>query len=168
MFIAIPSFTLLYQIDEVTDIGMTIKVVGNQWYWQYEYSTVLDKIEFDQRMQNTRNVFRYLLCDTAICIPVDVNIRFLITSLDVIHSWAIPAAGIKVDACPGRLNEVFLRMNRQAILFGQCSELCGINHAFMPIMLEAICLEDFERFLFNFSTNNINYEDYCVSCNLKK
>jgi cytochrome c oxidase subunit 1 len=147
--IAIPSFTLLYQMDEVTDLGMTLKVIGNQWYWHYDYHSPFGNFGWDQTMwmatkhngesRDWEKDPRLLsTLGYNVVIPIQTNVRLLITSLDVLHSWALPAAGIKVDACPGRLNEVFLRLNRACHLYGQCSEICGINHAYMPIHVQAI------------------------------
>jgi cytochrome c oxidase subunit II len=154
VMIAVPSFTLLYKMDEVSDIGMTLKVTGNQWYWHYDYTSPLGKIGFDQRMKlhyegRDYDYLPRLLWTTEpyVILPSQTNIRLLVTSLDVLHSWALPAAGIKIDACPGRLNEVFLRVDRPAHLFGQCSEICGINHAFMPIHVFVIYPEDYEDFM---------------------
>jgi len=150
LFIAVPSFTLLYQMDDVKDLSLTIKIIGNQWFWRYEVSGPLGVITEDSNLWldttkengEPRDYVmdpRLLTSDgQGAVIPIQTNVRLLITSLDVLHSWAVPAAGIKVDACPGRLNEVFLRIDRECHLFGQCSEICGVNHAFMPIHVQAV------------------------------
>jgi len=153
LFIAVPSFTLLYQMDDVTDIDMTIKIIGNQWFWRYEYD-IDAGFTIDQRLWveggkygNDADILsnpRLLKVNAGILVPAQVNIRLLITSADVLHSWALPSAGIKVDSCPGRLNEVFLRVDRECWIYGQCSEICGINHAFMPIKIEVISPYDFD------------------------
>jgi heme/copper-type cytochrome/quinol oxidase subunit 2 len=128
---------------------MTIKIIGNQWYWRYEYAGPMGTFAHDQTLWEDDTLYgepRDYLLDPRLLstwgknmmIPIQTNVRLLITSIDVLHSWALPAAGIKVDACPGRLNEVFLRINRPCHLFGQCSEICGINHAYMPIHVQAM------------------------------
>jgi cytochrome c oxidase subunit 2 len=143
--IAVPSFTLLYQMDEVIDIGMTIKVLGNQWHWRYEHTNLFSNYGLDQTMWldtegRDWDMDPRLLATFGynVRIPIKTNVRLLITSLDVLHSWALPAAGIKVDACPGRLNEVFIRLEKTCHLFGQCSEICGVNHAYMPIHVQGV------------------------------
>jgi cytochrome c oxidase subunit 1 len=155
--IAVPSFTLLYQMDEVGDIDMTIKVIGNQWYWSVEYPNPLAQIGFNINMVTSWEEQTMLDCypklldtEKALTIPVGYTIRFLVTSNDVLHSFAIPAGGIKIDACPGRLNEVFFNIQRRAVLFGQCSEICGINHAFMPIKFHAICMDRYQTWFNTF------------------
>ena len=166
LMIAIPSFTLLFQMDEVSKIGLTVKVIGNQWYWHYEQTGPLFKWSFDQRLaghwedRDYTMLPRLLWVDgLVINIPAQTNVRLLVTSADVLHSWALPAAGIKIDACPGRLNEVFLRVEKPGILFGQCSEICGINHAFMPIMLNIEEPNAFEQYCFGPMAFNFNNDD---------
>jgi cytochrome c oxidase subunit II len=150
--IAVPSFALLYSMDELQKPAVTLKVIGRQWYWSYEYTDVLDSmwaqggvndIVFDAYMDQDieGGILRLLKTDNDIYLPVHQHIRVLVTSSDVIHSWAVPALGIKVDACPGRLNQVSLYISRVGYYFGQCSELCGLNHAFMPISVLATPLE---------------------------
>lgn len=145
--IAFPSFRLLYLMDEVIDPAVTIKVVGHQWYWSYEYSDHAWSVEFDSYMVPTSDLelgqFRLLEVDNAMVVPVDTHVRLIITSADVIHSWAVPALGIKVDAIPGRLNQTSLIINREGVFFGQCSEICGVQHGFMPIAVESVNLEDY-------------------------
>jgi cytochrome c oxidase subunit 2 len=151
MVIAIPSFALLYSIDEVLDPVITFKIIGHQWYWSYEYSDFCDKfgnaIVFDSYMLNEQDLIdgqlRLLEVDNRVILPIKTHIRALITSTDVIHSWAIPSLGVKIDACPGRLNQVSIYFNRKGVFFGQCSEICGIQHAFMPIVIEALNINDF-------------------------
>nr|ARH53755.1 cytochrome c oxidase subunit 2 [Carpelimus fuliginosus] len=141
IFIALPSLRLLYLLDEINNPMVTIKTIGHQWYWSYEYSDFFN-IEFDSYMIPTNELknynFRLLDVDNRIAIPYNSQIRMLVTSFDVIHSWAIPSLNIKIDATPGRLNQVSLFTNRTGIFFGQCSEICGANHSFMPIVLESI------------------------------
>jgi cytochrome c oxidase subunit 2 len=135
--IAIPSFALLYSMEEVLEPQITVKAVANQWYWSYEYGNL--DLEWDSYMINERELSlgetRLLTVDHPLYLPVETNIRLLIASKDVIHSFAVPSLGLKVDAVPGRLNQLSCFINRTGIFYGQCSELCGVNHAFMPIQL---------------------------------
>ena len=155
MVIAVPSFALLYSIDEVIDPAVTLKVIGKQWYWEVEYSDFADKldktIQFDSYMVAEDDLeegqLRLLEVDNRVVLPTKTHIRVLITSGDVLHSWAIPSLGVKTDACPGRLNQVSLFIKREGIFFGQCSELCGINHGFMPIVIEAVCIEKYIKWV---------------------
>jgi heme/copper-type cytochrome/quinol oxidase subunit 1/heme/copper-type cytochrome/quinol oxidase subunit 2 len=152
IFIAVPSFALLYSMDELHRPAITLKVIGRQWYWTYEYSDILNSawtsseindVIFDSYMDQDieGGVLHLLKADNDLYLPINQYIRVLVTSSDVIHSWAVPALGVKVDACPGRLNQVSLRISRVGYFFGQCSELCGVNHAFMPISLLATPIE---------------------------
>lgn len=156
IFIAIPSFALLYAIDELHNPQITLKAIGNQWYWSYEFSDYIgelsdESIDFDSYMileeDLVEGAYRLLEVDERVILPERTSIRVLVTSLDVIHSWAIPSLGIKMDACPGRLNQVGMYIRRRGIYFGQCSELCGVNHAFMPIVIEAVSLSTYKEFL---------------------
>ena len=145
--IAIPSFRLLYFMDRTEEAEMTIKAIGHQWYWSYEYPD-FDDVGFDAFMIQDKEELKedepwLLATDTRVVLPVDTNIRILVTADDVIHSWAMPAFGIKIDAVPGRLNETWVRVEREGIYYGQCSELCGQNHGFMPIAVEAVSKETF-------------------------
>nr|APX39276.1 cytochrome c oxidase subunit 2 [Psylliodes gougeleti] len=141
IFIAIPSLRLIYILDEINNPSITIKTIGHQWYWSYEYSD-FHNIEFDSYMIPTNELnnynFRLLDVDNRIVIPFESNIRMLVTAADVIHSWTIPSLGVKIDATPGRLNQISFIINRSGLFFGQCSEICGANHSFMPIVLESI------------------------------
>jgi len=151
MVIAIPSFALLYSIDEVIDPAVTVKVIGHQWYWSYEYSDYSDQngnaINFDSYMVSDDDLqkggIRLLEVDNRVMLPANTHVRALVTSADVIHSWAIPSLGIKIDACPGRLNQVGIFIKRPGTFFGQCSELCGVQHGFMPIAIEAVSIEKY-------------------------
>nr|ALO20741.1 cytochrome c oxidase subunit 2 [Euphysa aurata] len=147
ILIAIPSLYLLYSIDENIDPSLTIKVIGHQWYWSYEYSNFDNEIEFDSYMIPTSDLniggFRLLEVDNKIVLPVDTNIRLIISSADVIHCWTIPSLGVKADAIPGRLNQVNFIINRSGKFFGQCSEICGSNHSFMPISILSVSKEKF-------------------------
>jgi len=146
LIISVPSFCLLYAIDDCKLPWWTVKVIGNQWFWSYEInsnilvnSLATFEWNFDSYMVLNENLmsghFRLLEVDWRLALPKHCNIRLLVTSTDVLHSWALPAAGIKIDACPGRLNEVYLNMKRDGIFYGQCSEICGLNHGFMPIVV---------------------------------
>jgi len=157
LIVAVPSFALLYSMDEVIDPIITIKIVGNQWYWNYEYSDNLEifneSLIFDSYMIQDNDLelgqFRLLEVDNRVVVPLKTHIRLLITASDVLHSWAVPSFGIKLDACPGRLNQTTLYVKREGVFYGQCSELCGINHGFMPIVVEVVSLEDFLIWLKN-------------------
>ena len=146
IILALPSLRLLYLIDETTEPRITLKTVGHQWYWSYEYSDFND-IEFDSYMTPTNSLtegeFRLLEVDNRVILPYLTQIRLLVTAADVIHSWTIPSLGIKADAVPGRLNQLNVFFNRPGIFYGQCSEICGANHSFIPIRVEAINPRDF-------------------------
>nr|YP_004222765.1 cytochrome c oxidase subunit II [Bittacus pilicornis]ADW83137.1 cytochrome c oxidase subunit II [Bittacus pilicornis] len=141
IFIALPSLRLLYLLDEVSDPSITLKTIGHQWYWSYEYSDFIN-LEFDSYMIPTNeletNGFRLLDVDNRIVLPMNTQIRILVTAADVLHSWTIPALGIKVDGTPGRLNQTSFLINRPGLFYGQCSEICGANHSFMPIVIESV------------------------------
>ena len=150
--IAYPSLKLLYATDESIEPELTIKRIGNQWYWSYEYSDYENKkIEFTSYMIQTEELKigdnRLLEVDNRLIIPINTNIRILITAADVLHSFTIPSLGIKADAIPGRLNQVNFLTSRPGVFFGQCSELCGTNHSFMPIVLEATNLKNYRYFI---------------------
>jgi len=146
VIIAIPSFKLLYYMDRTDEAEMTLKAIGHQWYWSYEYPDH-DDLTFDSLMIEDDELQegdpRLLATDTRVVLPVDTNIRLLITADDVLHAWAIPAFGVKMDAVPGRLNETWVRVNKEGVYYGQCSELCGVNHGFMPIAVEVVSKEAF-------------------------
>lgn len=141
IFIALPSLRLLYLLDEINSPTITLKTIGHQWYWSYEYSDFFN-IEFDSYIvplnEINLNSFRLLDVDNRIILPTNNQIRILITAADVLHSWTIPALGVKVDATPGRLNQTNFFINHTGLLYGQCSEICGTNHRFMPIVIERI------------------------------
>lgn len=155
IIIAIPSFRILRFAEIIPKSEMTIKVVGNQWYWHYIYPDH-DNIEFDSYMILDANLKpgqkRLLEVDNRLVIPVDTTVKFLITGADVIHSFAIPSLGIKMDAVPGRINETWTRISKQGVYYGQCSELCGANHGFMPIAIEVISKEEFAQWLISAKT----------------
>nr|YP_010567270.1 cytochrome c oxidase subunit II [Trachylophus sinensis]UZC33499.1 cytochrome c oxidase subunit II [Trachylophus sinensis] len=141
VFIALPSLRLIYILDEVNNPMITIKAIGHQWYWSYEYSD-FKNINFDSYMVPSNDLqpfnFRLLDVDNRVVLPYETNIRVLATAADVIHSWAVPSLGVKIDATPGRLNQVGFLFSRSGLFFGQCSEICGANHSFMPIVIESI------------------------------
>nr|YP_010242269.1 cytochrome c oxidase subunit II [Torpedo marmorata]QTJ25402.1 cytochrome c oxidase subunit II [Torpedo marmorata] len=148
IMIALPSLRILYLMDEINDPHITIKALGHQWYWSYEY-TDYENLEFDSYMIQTEDLnpgqFRLLETDHRMVVPMESPIRMLITAEDVLHSWAVPALGIKMDAVPGRLNQTAFIISRPGVYYGQCSEICGANHSFMPIVIEAVPLEHFEN-----------------------
>nr|BCT23697.1 cytochrome c oxidase subunit II [Odontotermes formosanus] len=139
VFIAMPSLRLLYLMDEVHNPTLTLKAVGHQWYWSYEYSD-FTKLEFDSYMtqEQQMDTFRLLDTDNRIVLPMNSPTRMIVTAADVLHSWTVPSLGVKTDATPGRLNQVSFSINRPGILYGQCSEICGANHSFMPITIESV------------------------------
>nr|YP_009627334.1 cytochrome c oxidase subunit II [Cydalima perspectalis]APC61844.1 cytochrome c oxidase subunit II [Cydalima perspectalis]QCC70758.1 cytochrome c oxidase subunit II [Cydalima perspectalis]UBD09479.1 cytochrome c oxidase subunit II [Cydalima perspectalis]WEV93777.1 cytochrome c oxidase subunit II [Cydalima perspectalis] len=154
IFIALPSLRLLYLLDEINNPLITLKSIGHQWYWSYEYSD-FNNIEFDSYMtpinEMNNNSFRLLDVDNRIVLPMNNQIRIMVTATDVIHSWTIPSLGVKVDANPGRLNQTNFFINRPGIFFGQCSEICGANHSFMPIVIESISIKNFINWINNYS-----------------
>nr|YP_010414777.1 cytochrome c oxidase subunit II [Mythimna unipuncta]YP_010627124.1 cytochrome c oxidase subunit II [Targalla apicifascia]URT60131.1 cytochrome c oxidase subunit 2 [Mythimna unipuncta]WBK26815.1 cytochrome c oxidase subunit 2 [Targalla apicifascia] len=154
IFIALPSLRLLYLLDELNNPLITLKSIGHQWYWSYEYSD-FHNIEFDSYMipsneMNSSN-FRLLDVDNRIILPMNNQIRIMVTATDVIHSWTVPSLGVKVDANPGRLNQTNFFINRPGIFYGQCSEICGANHSFMPIVIESISIKNFINWINNYS-----------------
>lgn len=157
LIIAIPSFSLLYAMDEVISPAITIKALGHQWYWSYEYSDYLNEenesIIYDSYMISEEDLelgqLRLLEVDNRMIVPINTHIRVIVTAADVLHSWAIPSLGIKCDAIPGRLNQTSLFVKREGVYYGQCSEICGINHGFMPIAIEAVTLPDYVTWISN-------------------
>jgi cytochrome c oxidase subunit 2 len=140
--LSIPSLQILYYIEE-NDPFLTLKVMGHQWYWNYEIIDI--NIEFDAYMlpEVWAGEVRLIEADHRIIIPTNKDIRNLVTAADVLHCWALPSLGVKADAVPGRLNQVFINIIRPAIIYGQCSEICGANHSFIPITIESIKTYDF-------------------------
>ncbi|YP_009123850.1 cytochrome c oxidase subunit II (mitochondrion) [Betta splendens] len=145
--VALPSLRILYLMDELNFPNLTVKAVGHQWYWSYEY-TDFEQLNFDSYMIPTQDLtpgqFRLLDTDNRMVVPVNSPIRVMVTADDVLHSWATPSLGIKLDAVPGRLNQTALMTSRPGVFYGQCSEICGANHSFMPIVVESIPLDHFE------------------------
>jgi cytochrome c oxidase subunit 2 len=151
MLIGVPSFTLLYSMDEVIDPSITIKAIGSQWFWSYEYSDYIssdgEAIAFDSYMIPEEDLepggLRLLEVDNRVVLPINTHIRILVTAADVLHCWAVPSLGVKIDATPGRLNQLSVFIKREGLFYGQCSEICGINHGFMPICVEAVTLDKY-------------------------
>nr|YP_010889961.1 cytochrome c oxidase subunit II [Chuniphyes multidentata]WJJ69922.1 cytochrome c oxidase subunit 2 [Chuniphyes multidentata] len=144
--IGIPSLKLLYALDEVIHPQITLHAIGHQWYWHYEYNDLINQtVSFESYMTPTEDLqigqLRLLEVDRSILLPINTNIRVIVTGADVIHSFTIPSLGFKIDAVPGHLNQIGFLIKRVGIFFGQCSEICGVNHGFMPIKLEAVNLE---------------------------
>lgn len=150
--IAVPSLKLLYYSDRTHTPEMTLKIIGNQWNWTYEYPDH-DNITFtsfmipDDKIDAAAGQQRLLSTDNPVVLPVDTDIQLLVTASDVLHSFAMPAFGVKIDAVPGRTNETWIRITKPGVYYGQCSELCGKDHAFMPIEIHAVPKEDFEAWL---------------------
>lgn len=155
ILIAFPSFRLLYLMDEVTDPSMSILAEGHQWYWSYQYPDFINSdeefIEFDSYIVPESDLeegdLRMLEVDNRVILPELTHVRFIVTSGDVIHSFGVPSLGIKCDAYPGRLNQVSIFVNREGVFYGQCSEICGILHSSMPIVIESLGLEKFLAWL---------------------
>lgn len=152
LFIAFPSLRILYLLDEVNNPSISLKTIGHQWYWSYEYSD-FSGIEFDSYIipQNeiSLDTFRLLDVDNRVILPINNQIRILVSATDVLHSWAIPSLGVKIDASPGRLNQTNFFINRPGLFFGQCSEICGANHSFIPIVIESIPTNHFIKWISN-------------------
>ena len=144
IFIAIPSFALLYSTEELIEPNQTIKVIGHQWYWSYEMliGRAFKQYIFDSYLIPEEDLplgfFRNLEVDNRLVLPTGFNLRILVTAMDVLHSWAIPSLGVKADATPGKLLQIPVVIKRSSIFYGQCSEICGVNHAFMPIVIVSI------------------------------
>nr|QXU60427.1 cytochrome c oxidase subunit II [Xenoperdix udzungwensis] len=147
VLLALPSLQILYMMDEIDEPDLTLKAIGHQWYWTYEYTDFKD-LSFDSYMIPTTDLpyghFRLLEVDHRIVIPMESPIRMIITADDVLHSWAVPTLGVKTDAIPGRLNQTSFITTRPGVFYGQCSEICGANHSFMPIVIESAPLKHFE------------------------
>lgn len=152
LLLTLPSIRLLYLIDEISQPNLTIKTVGHQWYWRYEYSD-FNNLEFDsfilQEEDLKKGQYRLLEVDNRLVIPYLTETRLIVTAADVIHRWAIPSAGVKIDAIPGRLNQTGLNINYPGVFYGQCSEICGANHSFIPIVLETVPLNTFTNWIKN-------------------
>lgn len=173
LFIALPSFSLLYAMDEIIDPRLTVKAIGYQWFWSYEYGNSFDEVKFnyltDSLGYNVRSYrdelvydsvmlseddlvpgyHRLLDVDHQLILPTNVHVRVIVTASDVLHSFAVPSLGIKIDAVPGRLSQVPLFIKREGVFYGQCSELCGVNHGFMPIAVKAVSYDSFMKWYAN-------------------
>ena len=155
IYIAIPSFILLYAMDEIIQPSITFKAIGHQWYWSYEYNYInlnlFKKINFDSNLvyESELNLgeLRLLQVDKVFVLPINTHINILLTSYDVIHSFALPNIGFKLDAIPGRLNKFNIFVKRQGVFYGQCSELCGVNHGFMPIIIKFTNYNNFNKWV---------------------
>jgi len=150
VLISIPSFALLYSMDELIEPGLTLKAIGHQWYWSYEYSDYEEgDLAFDSYMLQEDDLedgqLRLLEVDRRVWLPTETHVRVLVTATDVLHCWAVPSFGVKCDAVPGRLNQASMFIKREGVFYGQCSEICGVNHGFMPICIKAVPVD-----LFNF------------------
>ena len=166
LLLATPSFSLLYSMDEISDPTISLKVIGHQWYWSYEFSdynyflcgtdneNMGTQLKYDCYMTNLETMpekqgyFRLLETNKRILLPIKTHIRLLVSSADVLHSWTVPSFGVKVDACPGRLNQLNLFIKRTGLFFGQCSEICGVNHAYMPIAVVGVEQKVYSMFLY--------------------
>jgi cytochrome c oxidase subunit 2 len=150
IFIALPSLRILYLLDEIISPSLTIKTIGHQWYWSYEYSDFIN-LEFDSYIvpinENLNSDFRLLEVNNRLVIPFNTQTRILVTAADVLHSWAIPALGVKIDANPGRINQSSFIINYTGLFYGQCSEICGSVHSFIPIVLESTSKNSFINWL---------------------
>nr|QBX87712.1 cytochrome c oxidase subunit II [Alaudala cheleensis]QPZ46926.1 cytochrome c oxidase subunit II [Alaudala cheleensis] len=148
IMLALPSLRILYMMDEINEPDLTLKAIGHQWYWTYEYTDFKD-LTFDSYMTPTTDLplghFRLLEVDHRVIVPTSSTVRVIVTADDVLHSWAVPSLGVKTDAIPGRLNQTSFLASRPGIFYGQCSEICGANHSFMPIVVEAAPLANFEN-----------------------
>lgn len=161
IFIALPRLKLLYLLDEINNPLVSIKTIGHQWYWSYEYRDFI-RFEFDSYMIPSLELkldsFRLLDVDNRTILPYNSQIRILVTSADVIHSWTIPALRVKIDATPGRLNQIRFLINRAGLFFGQCSEICGANHRFIPITVERVSPLYFTKWISRI--NNLSLDDW--------
>nr|QSX43085.1 cytochrome c oxidase subunit 2 [Brachionus manjavacas]QSX43097.1 cytochrome c oxidase subunit 2 [Brachionus manjavacas] len=154
LFMAFPSLYLLYLMEDVSNPSLMVKVVGHQWYWEYQYSNSWFNYSFDSYMVYDKSdspLYHALDVDNRLVLPTNANILFLITSADVLHSWAIPTLGIKADAVPGRLNYLSTLTPYSGVYYGQCSEICGSNHSFMPIVLEFVPMSNYLDYVSNLS-----------------
>jgi len=149
--IAVPSYRILYYLDHTTEADMTLKITGNQWFWSYEYvdaGVSFDAIAIPEAEIDVKaGQHRLLETDRHVVLPIDTNIRLLFTATDVIHAWTIPAFGVKLDNMPGRINETWTRITKPGRYYGQCSELCGVDHSFMPIVVDAVSKEEYQRWV---------------------
>nr|QFZ89434.1 cytochrome oxidase subunit II [Megascolecidae sp. YN201756-03] len=155
LVLALPSLRILYITDEVSNPSITVKTIGHQWYWSYEYTDFIN-VEMDSYMTPTTDLspgdYRLLEVDNRFVVPMQLEVRMLITAADVLHSWTIPSIGVKVDAVPGRLNQIGFTTSHPGVFYGQCSEICGANHSFMPISMEVVDSKSFMKWISNFNS----------------
>ena len=160
LILSTPSFTLLYAMDEISEPELTLKILGHQWFWSYEVSEfnscqkqeqslkyVCYMMTLDGLPTTKQGYFRLLETNKRVILPTNTHLRLLISAADVLHSWTIPSFGLKVDACPGRLNQVNLFIKRIGVFFGQCSEICGVNHGFMPIAVMVVDITQYNAYI---------------------
>jgi cytochrome c oxidase subunit 2 len=154
LFLALPSLRLLYLTDEISNPRITLKAIGHQWYWSYEYTDFID-IDIDSYIIPTSDLtpgdYRLLEVDNRVVLPIQIEIRVLVTAADVIHAWSVPSLGVKVDAVPGRLNQLGFTINQPGVFYGQCSEICGANHSFIPISIESVNIQSFTNWITKFN-----------------
>jgi cytochrome c oxidase subunit 2 len=165
VFIVVPSLRLLYLINETHRPRITLKVIGHQWYWRYEYSDFI-KVEFDSYIipqDRPENTFRLLDVDNHTTLPINSFIRIIVTAADVLHSWTVPRLGFKTDATPGRLNQCRFLINRPGLFYGQCSEICGANHRFIPIVIERVSTNAFINWISNLRESSDDWKQVLVS-----
>lgn len=165
--LASPSFSLLYSMDEISIPDFSIKILGHQWFWSYEISDFRSCLHTktlkyacymlsNEELNNCKGFFRNLETNKRVILPTNTHMRLLVSAVDVLHSWTIPSFGLKIDACPGRLNQVNLFIKRFGVFFGQCSEICGVNHGFMPIVLLTLPTSQYHYLIM---TNLENHSD---------
>jgi len=169
IFIGIPSFSLLFSLDEWFNPEINLKIVGHQWYWSYEYSDAVkddakeQSVGFDSYLLTEADLvpgsFRLLEVDHRVILPVNTHIRLLVTAADVLHSWAVPSFGVKIDACPGRLSQGSLFIKREGVFYGQCSEICGVNHGFMPIAVKVVNRLKYLEWLLGLMESKSNFKN---------
>lgn len=160
LILSTPSFTLLYAMDEIAEPELSLKILGHQWFWSYEISDfnscqkqeqslkyVCYMMVLDGLPKTKQGYFRLLETNKRVILPTNTHLRLLVTAADVLHSWTVPSFGLKVDACPGRLNQVNLFIKRIGVFFGQCSEICGVNHGFMPIAVVSLPTLQFHHYI---------------------
>lgn len=160
LVLSTPSFTLLYAMDEISEPELSLKILGHQWFWSYEISDfnscqkkeksikyVCYMMVLEGLPKNRRGYFRLLETNRRVILPTNTHLRLLVSAADVLHSWTVPSFGLKVDACPGRLNQVNLLIKRTGLFFGQCSEICGVNHGFMPIVISSVPTVEYYQYV---------------------
>ena len=151
LLLAFPSIKLLFYMDKTENADMTVKIVGRQWYWHYAYPDKEHSFEFDSVMVATKdlkpNQLRLLEVDHPMVVPVDTTVRLLFTADDVLHSWTVPAFGVKHDTVPGRLKEAWIRVSKEGTYYGQCSEICGSGHGYMPIKVKVVSKDEYKQWL---------------------